>query len=548
MPSRTQTFALAVADLTASACLPCDLHAQSTAVLDAEIDASTLPPIDAPTWSGVIGMEGQMTGDGRLIEPNALRWEDLPIPLRFTPEDNGSHEGAVTVGWVTDIARSGSEIKANGTFDVGSPMGVEALRQVQTGLSTGISMDLDDVSFEVRVAAELAEDMLFFPLFAQGPPPPPPAGGGDGAPEDVAPEDQPICDENDPAYDPEACQAAKDEAAGPGGTQESSIDGSEQVIDEDGRVTMMEVHSDDEVRVTTSARIRAATIVAIPAFAEAKISADAPAEAAEAAVVAEAEAIVAAGALTDPPAAWFTAPLLSGPTALTITDEGRIYGHLATWGTCHIAHPKTCVSPPRSASNYAYFRTGLLRTREGSDVAVGHVTLDTRHADTVRLLSAAQAQAHYENTGSVVADVAVGEDSYGIWVSGAVRPHLTEAQMRSLRSAPLSGDWREVRGALELVAALAVNVPGFPIPRPAGLVASGRLASLVASGMVPPARVIPPGLPGALSLDDLRYLQRLVAREREAERIHLVAAATDPADLRRRVTASALARRAHVRV
>src|SRR5699024_10920154 len=39
----------------------------------------------------------------------------------------------------------------------------------------------------------------------------------------------------------------------------------------DGKVVMMEMNSDDEVHATTSARGRAATIVAIPAFAEATI-------------------------------------------------------------------------------------------------------------------------------------------------------------------------------------------------------------------------------------------------------------------------------------
>src|SRR5699024_4705038 len=39
----------------------------------------------------------------------------------------------------------------------------------------------------------------------------------------------------------------------------------------EGKVVMMTMASDDEVHVTTSARIRAATIVSIPAFAEAQI-------------------------------------------------------------------------------------------------------------------------------------------------------------------------------------------------------------------------------------------------------------------------------------
>jgi hypothetical protein len=35
--------------------------------------------------------------------------------------------------------------------------------------------------------------------------------------------------------------------------------------------------------------------------------------------------------------------------------------------------------------------------------------------------------------------------------------------MRTVRAASLSGGWRQIDGNLELVAALAVNFPGFPI-------------------------------------------------------------------------------------
>jgi hypothetical protein len=121
--------------------------------------------------------------------------------------------------------------------------------------------------------------------------------------------------------------------------------------------------------------------------------------------------------------------------------------------------------------------------------------------------------------------VAVGEDAHGIWVAGALRPDVTADKVRALRASPLSGDWRRIGNNLELVAALAVNTPGFPIPRPSGLVASGHVQSLVASGMVPPARVLAPGTPGALSMDDLRYLKRLANRERSTDQATALALA-----------------------
>lgn len=48
----------------------------------------------------------------------------------------------------------------------------------------------------------------------------------------------------------------------------------------------------------------------------------------------------------------------------------------------------------------------------------------------------------------------------------------------------ISGDWRSIGGHLELVAALAVNVPGFPVPRPALAASAGRQTALVAAGVV----------------------------------------------------------------
>jgi hypothetical protein len=490
-------------------------------------------------WSGLIGFEGQATGDGRLIESNALLWDALPLPLRYVPADSGAHDGAVVVGTIDTLSRTQSGgIAATGHFDLSAPFGQEAKDAVESKRMDGVSMDLDDVDFEVRIKAELMQDSgddLLALLMGEAP------------------------------------------ELGP--------------TDEEGRVTVATINADDELMVTTSARIRAATLVSIPAFNEARIAlavgdappAGAPSAPDGAAPTAPADGAqpnsgtmpdgsecscvegepnydpdctctdqappqqvdgpstpqaIAAGAIPDdPPAAWFSNPNLREATALTISPEGRVFGHLAVWGTCHISHTHGgCVTPPKSRAGYAYFHTGAVLTREGTEVPVGHITMDTRHAGVQ--LTAAAASAHYEHTGAVVADVHVGEDSYGIWVAGAIRPSASEAQIRALRASPLSGDWRRLSGNLELVAALAVNVPGFPVPRPRGLVAGGVAQALVASGMVPPRRVRRPGTPGALAQEDLRYLLRLARRERQLDQDNAAA-------LARRVRASAMRVRVH---
>jgi hypothetical protein len=183
-----------------------------------------------------------------------------------------------------------------------------------------------------------------------------------------------------------------------------------------------------------------------------------------------------------PPAEWFQDPRLDGPTPLTITDDGRVFGHAATWNVCHIAFPGDCVTAPRSPSGYRFFHLGEVETVEGEKVACGQITLGTGHAP-LRLASTAAAE-HYDNTGTCAVDVRCGDDRHGIWVAGALRPDISAERARELRGAKLSGDWRGVNGQRELVGLLAVNVPGFPVPRLEARVASGEMVALVAAGMV----------------------------------------------------------------
>lgn len=194
-----------------------------------------------------------------------------------------------------------------------------------------------------------------------------------------------------------------------------------------------------------------------------------------------------------PPREWFDDPQFSEPTPITVdTDTGQIRGHLASWGTCHVGFTDRCITPPRSRSHYAYFHTATVPTTDGQ-VDVGVVTMDTGHA--ALNLSASNASAHYDNTGTQCAVVRVGEDAHGIWMAGACLPFIDADQRLRLSLARFSGDWRAVRGGAELVAALAVNSPGFPVPqRRRGQ--DNRDYALVAAGVMPAARPEPQA-PGA---------------------------------------------------
>jgi hypothetical protein len=463
-----------------------DITTYSLAVAEPETIA---PGLDLPAtarWAGPIGMENELTGDGRGIATDALRWDieaDNPL-IRYVRSDVGAHDGAETAGRILSIERrDGGVIWGEGDFDMASEAGREAYRQVSEARQNGVSMDLDDVSFEIRIAAELADQMNAMME-------------GDGDIEVPTP-------------------------------------------NEDGSITVVTINSDDEVMLTTSARIRSATIVAVPAFARARIAlADGPEDEDDdsPAGTDELAALVAASAPMTPPADWFANPNLTGPTALTVTPDGRVYGHLALWGTCHLSHAAggQCVSPPNSPSGYAWFHTGALETADGDLLAVGHLTMSTGHASDT--MSPAETMSHYDNTGTVAADVRAGEDQFGIWVAGGMRPHLSADQVRAFRAAPLSGDWRRVGYALELVGALSVNVPGFGVPRPSGLVAGGNLMSLVASGVIV---AVTEEMAPTLSRNDLAYLRSFIDKEKRGELAALAAR-------RNRVRVAAFARRRKV--
>jgi hypothetical protein len=187
--------------------------------------------------------------------------------------------------------------------------------------------------------------------------------------------------------------------------------------------------------------------------------------------------LVASAGITAP-AAWFDNPMLSGPTHLTVTDEGRVFGHIAEWRTCHVGYDGVCVAPPASLSDYAYFATGRVALDNGQQASTGVISLGGGHAGPN--MSFRAAVAHYDSTSTAVADVSVGEDEFGIWCAGWIRPGVNDEAVYALRASDVSGDWREIGGSMEMIAALAVNVAGFPV----AAVRNRAQVALVAAGVV----------------------------------------------------------------
>lgn len=386
-----------------------------------------------PAWRGPICVEGQVTGDGREFAPEALTWQEPPIPLRWNKEDSHggeTHTVAVNVGKITKIWRENGMIMGEGELDLATEDGRTVHGKIKGEYLKGISIDADSIT--------------------------------DADVEYVFPED---------------VNMGEDEADD----------------------ILAQLFAQPEKIVFHGGRIRAATLCDIPAFAEAYIALLDE----EGAVVAggqthpelvpervrparQIDGLIAAGSGGPrdenwlPPVEWFRDPKLSVPTTIQVTDDGRVYGHAAQWGSCHIGQTDVCVQPPNE-DQHSYFMTGETSTREGKRVSVGQITVGTGHAPLS--YGAVPATEHYDNTGSVVADVAVGNDQHGIWVAGSIRPGATPARIHELRaSGAVSGDWRRIGNKLRLVGLLAVNVPGFSIPNMRARVASGIPEALVAAG------------------------------------------------------------------
>ncbi|OFW55853.1 MAG: hypothetical protein A2Y75_05410 [Candidatus Solincola sediminis] len=419
-----------------------DANAQIAALYASEIDGAATEQLSTSgidrTWNGVLVVEDVPTGDGRQFAGRSLVWAQPPLSLLWQKQTSDGHMGSVVVGQIQQVWRdeaSPTIIRAQGTFD-DTPEGDEAMNLVSTLSARGVSVDVDDVG---------PSDVEY--VFPQD------TGDGEG------------------------------------------VDN-----EDDADMLAMMFGEPPELMIFHKGRIRAATLVAIPAFVEAQIemgpgmpppsgpkTMPVPTESPDASGTGEDDESMSSltaglSAGQKPPREWFSDPQLSGPTALTITDGGRIFGHAALFGSCHVGVTDKCTTPPFENA-HDYFLLGETVTASGETVAVGNVTLGTGHAATFGL-TAMQALEHYDNTGTCVADVACGNDQFGIWVAGSLRPGLSDKQTAELRAAKLSGDWRRIGGQLRLIAMLAVNVPGFPVPRMQTRVADGRQLSLVASGIM----------------------------------------------------------------
>jgi hypothetical protein len=416
MDSRDKNAQLTVEETMELAEAPLDAVESEQGEKIADLDEEVGTDDDALRYLLVV--EGVETGDGRVIDENALSWRELPLPFMATDTTAPGHDGAKLVGQIVKIERDGSSVYGDVMLIDSDDADVLRLqRLIRDGDMRGVSVDLDKVDGQLEIVTDDVSEIV-----------------------------KEVEDELD--------------------------DDTQVVVEELENVTTVPLN-DPTMRIT-AARIMGATAVPFPAFAEAQqIVATLLAGATR--IETEQPTHAPIQAPVHPPASFFADPALTGPTPLTVTDDGQIFGHLALWASCHRGFD-VCTPPPRApGGDYTHFHTGEIITDTGERLSVGNVTVDAGHAslsDDSRL-----AKEHYDHTGWIGAEIRCGEDQHGIWMAGALRSDLAAERVRALMACDVSGDWRAIDGTLRLIGIASVPVPGFVKQR----VASGAPLALVAS-------------------------------------------------------------------
>lgn len=367
--------------------------------------------------SGDIVVGDRQTGDRRQFTVEELVWQDvgvsssLEIPLGHQYERGHGGDGSdkvALVGRLDSIERQGKALFARGVVDISTPEGLAAARRMGTRDEPGTLAGVSVIVDEDPDGPGMSVEYQF----AEG------------------------CDSSDELT--EACMIP------------------ERTI------------------IRAGARIRAVDLVDIPAFAEARLYLDEPLpDDVDAADDIEDPVMASAYTMTLPdlpPAEWFNEPTDEPDIgAITVTDDGRIFGYLAPKHVAHRGIRDKRIEVPMGNVDYGVWMNRVTLADDGNGsftrVATGPITMDCGHASASPQVRGAARREHYDNSCSVVATVRAGENARGVWIAGAVLPDVSPDQIRRMMACQLSGDWgphREKPGKRELAAALLVPVPGFP--------------------------------------------------------------------------------------
>ncbi|MFJ4627174.1 phage minor head protein [Streptomyces sp. NPDC088847] len=263
---------------------------EPTAAAETTAEEPYVPPVRAWSTPGdaALAFENQQTGDGRIFAPSALYWDGAgPWPLQYADEMLMGHQGAELAGSINSLGRDGDRIPGDGVLYLTQRAGWEAVTLLEQEAPLGVSVDLDDVDVEF-VDKTLTEDEDGFLVLAASVPSLSALQLADGA----------WCLTASNTTGMTASSHAGDDSAsflrerrtsqlitGPGGTVAAdalrqfaasrvltAAAGDADNPDE-GIVIHSESSGDFLVRITR-ARVRGATLVSMPAYANARIVLD----------------------------------------------------------------------------------------------------------------------------------------------------------------------------------------------------------------------------------------------------------------------------------
>lgn len=129
------------------------------AFMGTTLDSTTL------SWSTpgdtALAFENQQTGDGRVFSPGALHWGGVgPWPLQYADAMLGGHDGARLAGSIQTMGRDGDRITGAGVLFLTQDAGLEAGMLLAQKAPLGVSVDLDDVDLEMVSVGDTPEDVF----------------------------------------------------------------------------------------------------------------------------------------------------------------------------------------------------------------------------------------------------------------------------------------------------------------------------------------------------------------------------------------------------
>jgi hypothetical protein len=436
------------------------------------------------------------TGDGRRFKSGAIELASTPFPFEWVQSREGGHDGAVTVGAVHSAEIQSVKYALEQGWATPDEIKAAGLSKDDVGVwALGVMFDDVDRDELPTLAENVAHSMHLIESGVLGP------------------------SVDLDSFEGLAVKEGTDEEVTWEMIEEAELSGEELKVE----------------LLITAGRVRAATLVSIPAFAETpRPLALFTEEGDDAESVANTASLIAsiAAPTRRPPATAFEPPELTGPTPITYDwERGQVYGHIGLKGTCHTGFADVCVTLPDEPDDYAWFNRYPVETEDGGLTWAGRLTVGGHHADLSLTASGAMAVHDAKIT---AAHVVARKDAFGIVVAGPINPELDERAKGILSRRKVSGDWRETPSGLSLVELLALapgprrlSEPGFPV---ATHVARGRQTALTAS-LGPDAnlpRVTDPMAASAIEAAMDRVLQRrelalATQRERETARAALQA-------------------------